>query len=188
MPDFPIEPASPDRWKDVERLAGERGFYSGCWCMWWRVGAQEWNERHGEGLRSELTSLVEGGAEPGLLAYDGEDPIGWVAIAPRAEYPRLDRSSKLKPVDDAPVWSITCFYIDRQHRRQGVATELLQAAIDYAKAHGAEVVEGYPIDVSCHGSVTSAGIFTGTLAMFEAAGFREVIRRGGRPIVRLALE
>jgi ribosomal protein S18 acetylase RimI-like enzyme len=85
------------------------------------------------------------------------------------------------------VWSITCFYIDRQHRRQGVAGALLQAAVSYARAHGAEAVEAYPIDTS--GSAkTSADLYTGTSAMFERAGFTEVARRGGRPIVRLATD
>ncbi|CAN5279202.1 hypothetical protein BH18ACT5_BH18ACT5_14040 [soil metagenome] len=123
-----VEAASPDRWADLARLAGDRGFYSGCWCIWWRVTSQEWSDRHGDGLRSELNALVDEGEQPGLLAFAGDQPIGWVAVAPRSEYPRLDRSSKLKPVDEKPVWSITCFYIDRHHRRQGVAEKLLSAA------------------------------------------------------------
>ncbi|MGI8518174.1 MAG: GNAT family N-acetyltransferase [Acidimicrobiia bacterium] len=178
-----VEPASADRWADLARLAGERGFIAGCWCMWWRVGSQEWSERHGEGLRRELGSLVDSDEEPGLLAYVGDKPVGWIAVAPRSAYPRLDRSPKLKPVDEQPVWSITCFYIDRHHRRQGVAKELLAAAVGYARTHGAEMIEAYPIDVS--GRRSSGDIFTGTLSMFAEAGFREVARRGGRPIVRL---
>jgi GNAT superfamily N-acetyltransferase len=182
-----VEPATPERWADLERLAGARGFTSGCWCMWWRVSSQEFDERHGDGLRSELQALVREGDEPGLVAYVDDEPVGWVALAPRSAYPRLNRSPKLKPVDDQPVWSITCFYIDRQHRRQGVAGALLQAAVSYARAHGAEAVEAYPIDTS--GSAkTSADLYTGTSAMFERAGFTEVARRGGRPIVRLATD
>jgi GNAT superfamily N-acetyltransferase len=181
-----VEAATPDRWKDVERLAGERGFTSGCWCMWWRVTSHEFSERHGEGLHEDLKTLVRQGDEPGLVAYSGDDPVGWVALAPRDAYPRLDRSPKLKPVDDQPVWSIPCFYIDRRHRRQGVAAKLLQAAVDYARAHGAQAVEAYPIDTSTGRSGASAELYTGTLPMFEDAGFHEVARRGGRPIVRIA--
>lgn len=180
-----LEAATPDRWKDVERLAGERGFTSGCWCMWWRVTSQEFSERHGDGLREDLKTLVAQGDEPGLVAYSGDVPIGWVALAPRDAYPRLNRSPKLKPVDDQPVWSISCFYIDRHYRRQGVAGKLLQAAVDYARAHGAQAVEAYPIDTSTRTSRAGAELYTGTLPMFEQAGFREVARRGGRPIVRL---
>lgn len=183
-----VEAATPDRWEDVERLAGERGFTSGCWCMWWRVTSQEFSERHGRSLRDGLMTLVRQGDEPGLVAYAGDDPVGWVALAPRDAYPRLNRSPKLKPVDDQPVWSISCFYIDRRHRRRGVAGKLLRAAVDYARAHGALAVEAYPIDTSTRTSAASAELYTGTLPMFEQAGFREVARRRGRPIVRLATE
>jgi GNAT superfamily N-acetyltransferase len=91
-------------------------------------------------------------------------------------------------VDEQPVWAITCFYIDRRHRRQGVAAALLQAAVDHARAQGAPTLEAYPIDTSDRGSVASADIYTGTLAMFDRAGFREVARRDGRPIVRLTVD
>jgi GNAT superfamily N-acetyltransferase len=180
-----VEPATPERWADVERLAGPRGFTSGCWCMWWRVSSKEFDERHGDGLRSGLHELVEQGDEPGLVAYVDDAPVGWVALAPRSAYPRLNRSPKLKAVDDRPVWSITCFYIDRRHRRQGVAGALLQAAVSYAADRGAEAVEAYPIDTSSGTNKASAELYTGTLAMFEQAGFTEVARRAGRPIVRL---
>jgi GNAT superfamily N-acetyltransferase len=187
--DVRVVPATPDRWDDVARLAGDRGFSSGCWCMWWRCTTREYEERHGDGLRAGLAALVAAGERPGLLAYAGDDPtpVGWVALAPRAAYPRLDRSPKLRPVDDLPVWSITCFYIDRRHRRSGVAAALLAAAVDHARARGAEVIEAYPIDTAARASTASADLYTGTLAMFERAGFTEVARRDGRPIVRLAV-
>jgi GNAT superfamily N-acetyltransferase len=157
--------------------------------MWWRCSAREYEERHGEALRADMADLVAAGDEPGLLAYagDGDEPIGWVALAPREAYPRLNRSRKLGPVDDVPAWSITCFYIDRRHRRSGVAEALMQAAVDHARSRGAEVVEAYPIDTAAGAPTASADLYTGTLAMFERAGFEEVARREGRPIVRLAL-
>jgi GNAT superfamily N-acetyltransferase len=120
------------------------------------------------------------------LAYVDGEPAGWVAVAPREEYPRLDRSPKLRRVDDQPVWSITCFTIGRRQRRQGVAAALLDAAVDFARQRGAEVVEAYPIDTAGE-KRSSADLYTGTLAMFERAGFEEVARRSGRPIVRRAL-
>jgi GNAT superfamily N-acetyltransferase len=154
--------------------------------MWWRVSSKEFDERHGAGLRGDLQELVARGPEPGLLAYVDGAPAGWVAVAPREEYPRLDRSPKLRRLDDRPVWSITCFTIDRRHRRRGVAAALLDAAVDFARRRGAEVVEAYPIDTA-GGKRSSADLYTGTLAMFERAGFEEVARRGGRPIVRRTL-
>jgi ribosomal protein S18 acetylase RimI-like enzyme len=181
-----IHPVTPDRWDDLAALAGERGFTSGCWCMWWRVTSKEFDERHGAGLRRDLQRLVDAGRAPGLLAYVDGVPAGWVAVAPRDEYPRLDRSPKLRRLDDRPVWSITCFTIDRRHRRRGVAAVLLDAAVDFAQERGAEVVEAYPIDTA-GAKRSSAELYTGTLAMFERAGFEEVARRGGRPIVRRAV-
>jgi ribosomal protein S18 acetylase RimI-like enzyme len=177
-----VHPVTPDRWDDLVALAGERGFTSGCWCMWWRVTSSEFEERHGAGLRRDLHDLVAAGPAPGLLAYVDGAPAGWVAVGPREEYPRLDRSPKLRRLDDQPVWSVTCFTIDRRHRRRGVAVALLDAA----GQRGAEVVEAYPIDTA-GGKRSSAGLFTGTLAMFERAGFEEVARRSGRPIVRRTL-
>jgi GNAT superfamily N-acetyltransferase len=181
-----VHPVTPERWGDLADLAGERGFTSGCWCMWWRVTSKEFDERHGAGLRRDLQRLVDAGPAPGLLAYVDGVPAGWVAVAPRDEYPRLDRSPKLRRLDDRPVWSITCFTIDRRHRRRGVAAVLLDAAVDFAQERGAEVVEAYPIDPA-GAKRSSAELYTGTLAMFERAGFEEVARRGGRPIVRRAV-
>jgi GNAT superfamily N-acetyltransferase len=178
-----IRPATADRWDDVRALAGERGFTSGCWCMWWRMSTHEWRSTPARARRDALADLVATGSAPGLLAYRDGAPVAWVAVAPRDEYPRLNRSQKLKPLDDTPVWSVTCFTVDRHHRRHGVAEALLDAAVDHAAARGATVVEGYPIDTA-GGRRPGADLFTGTLAMFRRAGFEEVARRGGRPIVR----
>lgn len=180
-----IRPATPDRWDDVVAVAGERGFTSGCWCTWWRLSAREWDQRPAAERRALLAGLVTDGCVPGLLAYVDGTPVGWVAVAPRDEYPRLDRSPKLRRVDDTPVWSVTCFTVDRRHRRQGVAEALLTAAVEHAAERGATVVEAYPIDTA-GGRRPGADLFTGTLAMFTRAGFTEVERRGGRPIVRRA--
>ena len=181
-----IHPATPDRWDDVCALAGDRGLGGGCWCMWWRLSSSDWAARGAGGRRDDLAQLVAAGSAPGLLAYVDGEPRGWLAVAPRTEYPRLDRSPKLKPVDDEPVWSITCFTVDRRHRGRGVAEALLAAAVAHAADRGATTVEGYPIDTE-GGRRPSGDIFTGTLAMFRRAGFDEVARRGGRPIVRRAV-
>jgi GNAT superfamily N-acetyltransferase len=179
-------PATADRWDDVVELFGKRGAQSGCWCMWWRVTSSVFDAEHGAGLRSRFKDLIAEDEAPGVLAYVDGRPVGWVAIAPRSDYGRMDRSPKLKPVDDVPVWMVSCFYIDRDHRGAGVASALLEAAADHARRNGAAAVEGVPIDTRSPASAT-VDIFTGTLAMFETAGFEEIARRGGRPIVRRRL-
>ena len=109
------------------------------------------------------------------------------AIAPRGDYPRLGRSATLKPVDDEPVWSVVCFYIKAGHRRQGVSSALLKAAVRHAKAQGARIVEGYPVD-PCGGKVANGDAYTGVPKLFRAAGFTEVLRRSDtRPIMRVPM-
>lgn len=167
----------------MSALFGRQGAYSGCWCMWWRVTQREFN-RGNASNRASMEQLVAQGQVPGLLAYLNGHPVGWCSVAPRGEYGRLQRSRVRGPVDDQPVWSIVCFFIHHQHRRRGVATSLLRAAVGYAAGQGARIVEAYPVDPSA-GRVADAAAYTGLLRWFLEAGFREVARRApGVPIVR----
>lgn len=175
-----VHPVTPDRWADLEALFGPGGC-GGCWCMWWRIKRSEFTAQCGEGNRLALRQLVEGGQEPGLLAYAAGTPCGWVAVGPRSAYPVLARSPHLKPVDETPVWSVVCFYIAPAYRRRGLSARLLRAAVDYAHAHGALAVEGYPVlEGKGRGD---ASIYTGVASTFAAAGFQQVAYRGGRRAV-----
>ena len=151
--------------------------------MWWRVDRKTWNAGKGEGNRAAFRAVVEGGAVPGLIAYDGEAPVGWVALAPRDDYPRLDRSRNLARVDDAEVWSVSCFFVKRSHRGQGLTGRLLEAALDHVRENGGRLVEAYPVDPA--GRAGDAFVYTGLLSTFTRAGFREVARRSPtRPVMR----
>jgi len=153
--------------------------------MWWRLNRVEWNRGKGEGNRKALRKLVHSGAEAGVLAYADGEPVGWCAIAPREQYPRLGRSRILKPVDDQPVWSVTCFFIARGFRHQGLSTKLLKAAVDFARARGAKIVEGYPHDSKK--ATADVFVYTGLVSAFRKAGFKEVARRSKtRPIMRVS--
>ena len=154
--------------------------------MWWRLSRAEWNYGKGEGNRKVFRKLVRSGAEPGVLAYADGEPVGWCAIAPREQYPRLEGSRILKPVDDQPVWSVTCFFIARRFRRQGLSTRLLEAAVDFARARGAKIVEGYPHDAEK--ATADVFVYTGLASAFRKAGFKEVARRSKtRPVMRAAV-
>ena len=182
-----VAPATPDRWDDLEQLFGPRGACAGCWCMWWRLRRAEWRQGKGDGNRRALRALVRSGEPPGLIAYSGKEPVGWIAVAPRAAYPGLDRSRTLKPVDERPVWSVTCFFTARGHRRRGVTVKLLEAAATHAREHGAECLEGYPVEPK-KDSVPDVWVFTGLAGAFRKAGFVEVARRSEtRPIMRREL-
>jgi GNAT superfamily N-acetyltransferase len=185
--DIEVVPLTPERWPDLEALFGPRGAVGGCWCMWWRLPSSAWDANKGEPNRLALKALAESERPPGLLAYVDGRAIGWCSLAPRSEFTRLERSRVLKPVDEAPVWSIVCFFIARKERRTGVGSALLRAAGEFAASHGAEMLEGYPVEPRA-AHMPDAFAFTGIPSMFRAAGFEEVDRRSpARPIMRLRL-
>ena len=156
--------------------------------MWWRLPRSQWEKQKGSGNSAAFRRRV-GTAKvpPGILAYDNRKPVGWCAVAPREQYTALERSRILKPLDDEPVWSVTCFFIARGWRRKGLSVKLLRAAQSFARRHGASLVEGYPVEPwSLRAPDTF--LWTGTPAAFESAGFREVLRRSRtRPIMRRAI-
>lgn len=180
-----IRPAEPPRWRDLERLFGERGACGGCWCMHWRLRARDYEAGKGEGNRAGLFARVHGGGPPpGLLAYVDGEPAGWCSVGPRAEFVRLAGSRILKPVDDEPVWSIVCFFVDRAHRGRGMSVALIEAAVALAARHGARIVEAYPVEPELD-AMPPVFAFTGIASAFRKAGFREVARRSPtRPIMR----
>ncbi len=186
-----VHPLTKERWGDLVGLFGpDRGAWGGCWCMWWRLGSKDFDagsRDHGKANRRALRRLVDRPSPPGLLAYVDGEVAGWVSVAPRDEFDRLNRSPTLKPVDETPVWSVNCFYLDRRHRRRGVGTALLAGAVDHARANGARWVEAYPVDPKVK-AVNNADAYTGVVSMFERAGFKEVARRKDhRPIMRRRL-
>ena len=176
-------PLTSSRFADFERLFGPRGACGGCWCMFWKLRGKAFDEITGEPARQMQKSIVDSGTVPGLLAYQDGEPAGWIAVEPRAAYPRLAHSRVLKPVDAADVWSVACFFVSKQARRQGLTVELLKAAVDYVKDQGGKIVEGYPVDAKK--DMPPVFIYHGTAAAFKKAGFTEVARRSEtRPIMR----
>lgn len=178
-------PLTPDRWADFERLMGPKGGAEGCWCMLWRVPAALYREGRGEPNRQAMrVRVADGPRPPGLIAYREDAPVGWISIAPRAEFPRMANSRIVGPVDDRPVWSVTCFFVKPGNRGQGVASELLAAACAFAARHGARTVEGYPVD-PLGARYANAFAWTGLMRVFQKAGFAEVARRSAkRPVMR----
>lgn len=182
---FRIQSLTPGRWSSLEELFGERGACGGGWCMWWRIKRSEWERQKGDGNRAALREYVESGQRPGLLAFDGKRPIGWIAIEPREAYPVLARAPILKPIDDRQVWSITCFFVHRHYRRRGVSRDLIRAAVEYVRDRKGQIVEAYPSEPAPGKQLPDAFAWHGVLSMFLDEGFVEVARRSPkRPIVR----
>ncbi len=183
-PVWAFHPLTPERWHDFEMLFGPRGACGGCWCMWWRQTRAEFDRMKGEANRQAMKALVESGHVPGILAYSGGKPVGWCSVAPREEFSALARSRVLRPVDDRPVWSVVCFFVDKAYRRQGLTVALLRAAVGYAAAHGATIVEGYPAEPK-KPDTPALFVYMGTVSAFRKAGFVEVARGSpSRPIMR----
>ena len=181
-----FRPLTADNWSDLETLFGPRGASGGCWCMWWRRCRSEYEKEKGAGNKRAFRKIVAAGAPTGVLAYADGEPVAWCAVAPREDYPVLARSRVLQPVDQEPVWSVTCFYVPREFRRSGLTAKLLEAVVKYARKQGAKIVEGYPQDPQSS-QMVDAFAWTGFASAFRKAGFKEVARRSAaRPIMRKA--
>ncbi|MDP9028772.1 MAG: GNAT family N-acetyltransferase [Actinomycetota bacterium] len=192
-----VVPVSEAPWDDVRTVFGTRGDPAGCFCQYFKVDAASWKVRDVAGFERSLCEQVDaarasGSAGPGVLAYLGAEPVGWVAVEPRPAYPRVFGgravSGSAQPApEDSSVWAITCFVVRVGYRRRGVGTALLLGAVDAARRGGARVVEAYPVDTAGE-RVSSAELYHGSLSTFVAAGFT----LSGRPleghaVVELAL-
>ncbi|MBI3739474.1 MAG: GNAT family N-acetyltransferase [Chloroflexi bacterium] len=185
--DLVFHPLTPECWADFESLFGPRGACAGCWCMFWKLPNKDFSALAYDGNKSAQRALVKSGVVPGLLAYADGEAVGWIAVEPRDQYPRLTRSRVLKPVDDNPVWSITCFFTRKDFRGAGVTVALLKAAIDHVKKLGGRIVEGYPVEPK-KGKMPAAFVYTGLASAFRKAGFKEVARNSEtRPIFRFVI-
>jgi GNAT superfamily N-acetyltransferase len=150
--------------------------------MYWRLGSG-YHKRPREENKRAFHQVVKRGPAPGLIAFDGDLPIGWCQLTPRAALPWLGQARFLKAVDNAPVWSISCFYVRRKYRRQGVMTALISAALKAAKRAKAIALEAYPVESATPESTSN--LFTGVASTFTRAGFKTVARRAAhRPIMR----
>ena len=175
-----IRPLTPDLWPDLEDLFGEKGACNGCWCMYCRIGSA-YRKQPADKNKAAFRAIVKRGPPPGLLAFDGDRAVGWCQVTPRDELPALDRSWRLKRVDDLPVWALSCFYVRIGYRRKGVTKALISAALKVAKRAKAPALEAYPFDADVSPSASSTGFAT----TFARAGFKVVARRDPpRPIMR----
>ena len=180
---FEAHPATKERWPDLVELF-DRPVVRTCFCMFYRksgagtgVGAEN---------RRAMKALVDRGIVPGLIGYEDGVPVAWVSLAPREDFAKLRRSPVMKPVDDRPVWSIVCFFVDRRARGRGLSERMLRAAVDHARSCGARLLEAYPVDQERRRHPDD--MFFGARSMFDRAGFREVARRKPtRPVMRKAL-
>jgi GNAT superfamily N-acetyltransferase len=165
---------------DFVALFDRPGWQKQCWCMVWRATAEEGTGTPGPVRRQQMLGRIDKGTPVGLLGYDGDDAVAWVSIAPKQTYRGLGGP---EPAEGEDVWSLACMVVRRDRRGTGLAHELIAAAVDEAKRHGATAVEAYPVDPD-----SPSYTYMGFVPAFERAGFVEVGRAGTRRhVMRLAL-
>jgi ribosomal protein S18 acetylase RimI-like enzyme len=188
---FTTQPLTAKNFADLEAIFNARGcsVARACSCMYYRKtggsgwGKEEWSKIK-EKNRAGLKDLAGRGEQVGLVGYRDGVPVGWVSFGPRKDFARLANSKIMAAVDDQPVWSVICFVVPSEYRGQGIAKQMLDAAIAFCRKKKVKLVEAYPVDKE--GKAADSSLWFGTKSMFDDAGFEEVARRKpGRPVVRL---
>lgn len=158
--------------EDVRTLVGpKRPDANVCWCLSYRIPSKLNNELRGTDRGDHVARLLQQGPL-GVMAYDGDEPVGWAALAPRADT-TFATNRRIPHVDDLPVWSLWCIRVRPGHRGAGISHALIDGAVDFAREHGAPALEAYPLD-NRGAKVDQTMAYAGLLANFEAAGFRRV--------------
>lgn len=177
-----IRPLTQELWPALEEMFGAKGGCGGCWCMYWRIGPA-YARRERDSNKADFRRVVADGPPPGLIAFDGDVAVGWCQLTKRDGLLWLDRA--WPQVGDAPPWSISCFYVRIEYRRQGITSSLIREAIKTARRAGAKTLEAYPLD----GDLSSSASGTGYVSTFERAGFEAAAHRSpARPVMRLDLK
>jgi len=179
-----VRPLSGATWDALAELFREGGDPRWCWCQYWRLRSKDMAAAKVPQLRQRLQGQALSSEAPGLVAFDGDRAVGWVSLGPRTDFERIVRSKVIPKIDDRPVWSIVCFAVASTARGRGVARALLEAAIDHARTRGAVALEAYPVAGPDGEPIHAEAAFTGTLPMFERAGFRVVAERASDPSSR----
>lgn len=180
-----FEPLSKANWSGFLELFGKNGACGNCWCMYFRLNYNEFVEgKQHDGNKEKMKDLVWENQPTGILTfYDGQ-PIGWCSFAPREQYQKLKKSRVHKPIDNEPVWSITCFFINKHFRRLGVSVAMLKGAIEIARKLGIKIIEAYPT-IPTTETLPDTFAWIGLYKSFEKAGFEVVDRTSkSRPMVR----
>ncbi|MFD3873217.1 GNAT family N-acetyltransferase [Streptomyces sp. NPDC058623] len=163
-----VRPASV--FGDVRTLLGPKSATANvCWCLSYRIPSKLNNELRGPARGEHVAALCGMPTAPGVLAYDGDEPVGWAAVAPRSDT-SFARSRTIPRLDDLPVWSLWCVRVRPGYRGKGVSHALIAGAVDFARGHGAPVVEAYPLD-NGDARVDLTMAYAGIRKNFDRAGF-----------------
>jgi len=192
-PDFlnqlTFEPLTKTNWNKFVLLFGNKGACGNCWCMYYRLPKSDYQEgKTDDGNKDAMKELVWENKPTGVLGFYEGQAIAWCAFAPREDFIKLENSRVHKRIDDKAVWSIPCFFIDKNFRRHGVSVELLKGVIKYAREVGIKIIEAYPTTPTQE-KLADSFAWIGLYKSFERAGFEIVDRTSqNRPMVRYYCE
>jgi GNAT superfamily N-acetyltransferase len=174
-------------WPLFEQLMGEKGGCGGCWCMYFRLPDKDFKQNKHAGNKSMMHQLVKAAKPVGLMAIYKNEAIGWVALSPREDLYRIERSRTLKRIDDKQVWSVSCFFIKKEYRKKGLSQLLIKAVITYAHKNNIATLEAYPV-IPYAAKSADVFLWTGILSAFTDNGFK-VVKASGRSktMVRLTI-
>ena len=168
-----IEVRPATQFEDVRTMVGpKRPDANVCWCLSYRIPSKQNLELRGTARGDLVREFVGQDPPPGVLAYDGDDVVGWAAVHPRADT-SFARNRRIPHVDDLEVWSVWCIRVRPGHRGGGISHHLLKGAVDLARSYGAPAIEGYPVD-NRGSKVDLTMAYVGTRKLFEKAGFTKV--------------
>lgn len=192
-PGLTIVPANHASWEDLQAVFGKRGEPSRCLCQAYKIPRRDWSEVPREERAFMLRDQTDCGhpesdTTTGLVAYLDGEPVGWCAVEPRTEYPRLlslkmQFEGRSEDKTDDRIWAVTCFVIRAGFRRRGISGALALAAVDFARERGARALEGYSMITHPGQDITWGELHVGSRSVFAAAGFREVIQPSKRRVV-----
>ncbi|RKX26100.1 MAG: GNAT family N-acetyltransferase [Candidatus Zixiibacteriota bacterium] len=178
-------------WPHIKKLFGDKGACGGCWCMHWRIprGGKMWETAKGAPNRKAFHRLVKTGKACGILAFDGDEPVGWCSFGLRSDFPRTETIKAYRRADIDGVWSINCFYLAKEHRARGLGSLMAEAAVKAIRKRGGGMIEAYPVTLTKDGKKLPAAFsFTGPEIVFQRLGFKEIQRLSpSRPLYRLKL-
>ena len=168
---MPIEVRPATEFADVKAMVGpKRPDANVCWCLSYRLTSSKENQAlRGEARGERVRELIAQDPPPGVLAYDNDEVVGWAGVHPRADT-SFATNRRIPHVDDLDVWSVWCIRVRPGHRGEGISHRLLAGAVEFARAHGAPAIEGYPLD-NRGSKVDLTMAYVGTMRLFEKAGF-----------------
>lgn len=156
---------------DFEALFGAKGGPNWCWCMAFRATSTELKDAKSPARKQQMLDRIHGGVPVGLVGYDRGTPVAWVSVAPKQTFQKGLGGAE----DSDKIWSLTCMFIARSHRKRGLSGQLIEAAARHAKKHGASLLEAYPVDPD-----SPSYRHMGFVPAFKRAGFEAQGREGTR--------